>query len=1092
MAYRGNYRGPQGFARPENALKRADELENVGQRQSALQALHDIITNKRHRTWSKTYESIMMKHIDLVVEMKKRNYAKEALMQYRNMCQLVNINSLEEVIKYFLKTASEKAEEAQSKATAVTIDVEDLEEDASPEDLMLSYVSAEKGKDRTDRELVTPWFRFLWEAYRSVLEILRTNPKLEPLYAMVANKAFAFCLQYKRTAEFRRLPSVPVACELELWADAFRSVEDSQAVIILAKGTQSPITQSPTTAQVACELELSAEAFRSVEDMQALVACELELWAEAFCSVEDIQALVTPAKCTQSPTTQSPTTAQVACELELWAEAFRHVACELELWAEAFRSVEDIQALIALAKRTPKQQLMATYYARLTQIFAVSENHMYHAYAWLKLFNFSKSFNKNMTQQDLQTMASSVLLSTLSILPFERADHLDDIQVEQEKERILRMATILGFAVDSKKDFRHVLSRGALLSSINGLNILSLVPPEVKAIHELLTSDFSPLELCSRLSPLFDKLSELSVPMSAASPVEKVDLTLYIGSLKQVAILRLMKQLGDVYSTLKVSSLASMVPFATFGEVEAIVVDAVRYNFLQVRVDHRNGTLHFGSQQLESERIRGHLAILAMRLGKTIGMVSPDVSVAKATKRATAVKAALECMEADHRRATARKILIEKRKEEQETALLEAEKEEALRKAQLAREAEIAEEKRRQRLEKELEERDMEEARALLEANRKRTGGAAKTVPKDGEKLDKKQLMQDEEKLDKKLLMQDAMTERLKEQQDLERKLAKMGKQLDHLERARREEEVPFLKTAHDQRLDDDKALHENQQKAFLVAHRAAWEADTIEKERLSSMQEEKSKFQSVIVSRREGEFEALRTEREYRLEERRMQKQRERNMARRQEYIRRCKEMVAERVAVLELEQKAEEEERQKEVEKERERKSEELAEKQRAREAEIEARVRQEKADAALPAAPGKFVPSARRSEVPSGGSAYAPSGGGGGGGGEAPPAGDRWGGGGGGGAKFVPSARDNRDAPRGGGGGGGDDRWGGGGGGNKFVPSVRREHPPPSAGNMPPPAADGAGKFVPPALRGAGGGDAPPPASGSGGKYVPLNRR
>jgi translation initiation factor 3 subunit A len=37
-------------------------------------------------------------------------------------------------------------------------------------------------------------------------------------------------------------------------------------------------------------------------------------------------------------------------------------ACELEMWAEAFRSVEDIQALIALGKRQPKQQMMATYY----------------------------------------------------------------------------------------------------------------------------------------------------------------------------------------------------------------------------------------------------------------------------------------------------------------------------------------------------------------------------------------------------------------------------------------------------------------------------------------------------------------------------------------------------------------------------------------------------------------------------------------------------------------------------------------------------------------------------------------------------------
>jgi translation initiation factor 3 subunit A len=116
MAGRGY--GPRGggFARPENALKRAEELENVGQKGNALQVLHDVITSRKHRTWSAHYEKIMLKHIDLVVELKKRNYGKEALMQYRNMCQAVNIASLESVIQYYLKRASDKAEEAQSKA----------------------------------------------------------------------------------------------------------------------------------------------------------------------------------------------------------------------------------------------------------------------------------------------------------------------------------------------------------------------------------------------------------------------------------------------------------------------------------------------------------------------------------------------------------------------------------------------------------------------------------------------------------------------------------------------------------------------------------------------------------------------------------------------------------------------------------------------------------------------------------------------------------------------------------------------------------------------------------------------------------------
>ncbi len=108
--------GPNTFQKPENALKRAEELVAVGQRGSALQTLHDVITSKRHRTWQKVLEQIMFRYLDLCVELKKGRYAKDGLIHYRNVCQQVNVSSLEEVIKYFLKSATDKAEDAQSKA----------------------------------------------------------------------------------------------------------------------------------------------------------------------------------------------------------------------------------------------------------------------------------------------------------------------------------------------------------------------------------------------------------------------------------------------------------------------------------------------------------------------------------------------------------------------------------------------------------------------------------------------------------------------------------------------------------------------------------------------------------------------------------------------------------------------------------------------------------------------------------------------------------------------------------------------------------------------------------------------------------------
>lgn len=56
----------------------------------------------------------------------------------------------------------------------------------------------------------------------------------------------------------------------------------------------------------------------------------------------------------------------------------------------------------------------------------------------------------------------------------------------------------------------------------------------MRAIHELITSDFNPLELCTKLAPLFQRLAEISTPLSPAAPIKDVALASYTTSLKQV------------------------------------------------------------------------------------------------------------------------------------------------------------------------------------------------------------------------------------------------------------------------------------------------------------------------------------------------------------------------------------------------------------------------------------------------------------------------------------------------------------------------------------------------------------------------------
>lgn len=112
---------------------------------------------------------------------------------------------------------------------------------------------------------------------------------------------------------------------------------------------------------------------------------------------------------------------------------------------------------MCLVKKTPKASLLVVYYAKLTEIFWISSSHLYHAYAWLKLFSLQKSFNKNLSQKDLQLIASSVVLAALSVPPYDRSYGASHLELENEKERSLRVANLIGFDVEPKAESREVV-----------------------------------------------------------------------------------------------------------------------------------------------------------------------------------------------------------------------------------------------------------------------------------------------------------------------------------------------------------------------------------------------------------------------------------------------------------------------------------------------------------------------------------------------------------------------------------------------------------------------------------------------------------
>ncbi|CAM0944423.1 unnamed protein product [Alopecurus aequalis] len=850
------------FAKPENALKRADELIHVGQKQAALQALHDLITSKRYRSWQKPLEKIMMRYVELCVDLRKGRFAKDGLIQYRIVCQQVNVSSLEEVIKHFMQLANEKAEEAKTQAQALedALDVEDLEADKRPEELMLSYVSGEKGKDRSDREFVTPWFKFLWETYRTVLEILRNNSKLEGLYAMAAHKAFQFCKQYKRSTEFRRL------CEI---------IRNHLANLNKYRDQ------------------------RDRPDLTVPESCQLYLDTR----VEQLK-----------------------------------IATELSLWQEAFRSVEDIHGLMSLVKRTPKPSVLVIYYAKLTEIFWISKSHLYHAYAWLKLFNLQKSYNKNLNQKDLQLLASSVLLAALSVTPYDNKYGASHLELENEKERGLRMANLVNFSLDSKRENREMASRASLLSELAAKGVISCASQEVKDLYNLMEHEFFPLDLASKVQPLLSKISMVGGKLSAASSVPEIQLSKYQSALEKLTALRVLQQASRIFQSMKIDMLSKMIPFFDFNVVEKIAVDAVKHNFVAMKVNHLTGAVHFGNMDIESDGLSSHLSVLADSLSKARTLIHQPVR--KPSKLGENLISLAGVVEKEHKRLLARKSIIEKRKEDHERQILEKEKEEETKRMSIQKKSADEERERllkeqrlreQQRISREIEEKERIDAQAQLDKLH---------LPGKGKK---KPIFEGE--LTKQGMVELAMKLHIKERDEMEKRLQKVAKTMDHLERAKRQEEAPLIEEAFQKRLEEEKILHEQEQLREIELSKEHHAGDLQEKNRLSRLLEHKNAFQERIVQCRESEFSSLRKERDERINQLISSRKRERETVRKLMYYLNLEEQRIQRQREEDEARKREDEKRRKEEEAERKAKLDAIAAKQAQREREMEEKAQRER---------------------------------------------------------------------------------------------------------------------------------------------------
>ena len=97
-------------------MSRSIQFRCIKQCKAALTLLHEVLSSRRHKTWSTTYEKIILFYLDLCLELGKSREAKDGLHQYRNLSQAQAPGSLEGVIRHLVEKSEKKCRDAKEAA----------------------------------------------------------------------------------------------------------------------------------------------------------------------------------------------------------------------------------------------------------------------------------------------------------------------------------------------------------------------------------------------------------------------------------------------------------------------------------------------------------------------------------------------------------------------------------------------------------------------------------------------------------------------------------------------------------------------------------------------------------------------------------------------------------------------------------------------------------------------------------------------------------------------------------------------------------------------------------------------------------------
>ena len=196
-----------------------------------------------------------------------RQPLKDAFIQYRSICHHQNVASFEKMIKKYHRMAEnrvKKAEENEGELKNRKYNNVELED--TLDSILQRALSGEDQNKDTYYKSLLPWLKYLWDTYRTILLMIRNNIQLEILYHSIVRQAFKFCRQYHRHVEFRNLCDILRHHITNISNNQYK--DQNNSINLQTNETQRLYLETRfQQLQVASELELWQEAYRTIEDI---------------------------------------------------------------------------------------------------------------------------------------------------------------------------------------------------------------------------------------------------------------------------------------------------------------------------------------------------------------------------------------------------------------------------------------------------------------------------------------------------------------------------------------------------------------------------------------------------------------------------------------------------------------------------------------------------------------------------------------------------------------------------------------------------------------------------------------------------------